>query len=178
MRFTVTPDWRDNRLLKLVLAWFLLYVALFWVTNALLYFAKMGLTPSSVVAYYRGDEARFLQPRSYQGMLEISHFHLFAMGILILTMTHLLLFVPMAPRAKAWIVSLSFASAVGDEAAGWLVRFVAPGFAYLKIASFVTLQATLAFMVVAVWWALLTAQRNAYRDSADDQDEVDEEDGS
>ena len=171
MRFTVTPDWRDNRLLKLVLAWFLGYVALFWVTNALLYFTKMGLTPASVVSYYRGDESRFLTPRSWQGMLEIAHFHLFAMGILVLTMTHLLLFVPLSTRAKAWIVSLSFASAVGDEAGGWLVRFVAPAFAYLKIASFLTLQATLAFMVAAVAWALLTAQRNAYRDGADDEDD-------
>ncbi len=173
MRFTVTPDWRDNRLLKVVLAWFLLYVALFWVTNALLYFAKMGLTPGSVIAYYRGDEERFLQPRSYQGMLEISHFHLFAMGILVLTMTHLLLFVPMGTRAKAWIIGLSFASAIGDEAAGWLVRFVAPAFAYLKIASFLTLQATLAFMLVAVTWALATAQRNAYRDDADEAEDPD-----
>jgi hypothetical protein len=171
MRFTVTPDWRDNRLLKLVLAWFLLYVALFSVTNALLYFAKMGLTPASVVAYYRGDEARFLQPRSYQGMLEIAHFHLFAMGILVLTMTHLLLFVPLSTRVKAWIVSLSFASALGDESAGWLVRFVAPGFAYLKIAAFVTLEATLAFMLAAVVWALATGQPNAYRQGIDDEDD-------
>jgi len=170
VRFTVTPDWRDNRLLKLVLAWFLVYVAIFWLTNALLYFEKMGLTPSSVVAYYRGDESRFLQPKSYQGMLEIAHFHLFAMAILVLTMTHLLLFVPLATRAKAWIVSLSFASAIGDEAAGWLVRFVAPAFAYLKVASFVVLESTLAFMIVAVTWALATAQPNAYRDDVDDTD--------
>jgi len=175
VRFTVTPDWRDNRLLKLVLAWFLVYVALFWVTNALLYFTKMGLTPASVVAYYRGDESRFLQPRSFEGMLEIAHFHLFAMGILVLTMTHLLLFVPMAKPAKAWIVSVSFAAAIGDEAAGWLVRFVAPGFAYLKIAAFVTLEATLAAMVVAVAWALATAQPNAYRDEDDERDVDDEE---
>ena len=173
MRFTVTPDWRDNRLLRLVLWWFLLFVALLWVTNALLYFAKMSLTPASVRAFYLGDEARFLQPRSYQGMLEISHFHLFAMGILVLTMTHLLLFVPLASRWKAWIVSLAFAGALGDEAAGWLVRFVGPGFAYLKIAAFVTLQTTLAFMVGAVTWALATAQPNAYRGDVDaDEDDV------
>jgi len=171
MRFTVTPDWRDNRLLKLVLAWFLVYVAIFWLTNALLYFEKMGLTPSSVVAYYRGDESQFLQPRSYQGMLEIAHFHLFAMAILVLTMTHLLLFVPLATRVKAWIVSLSFASAIGDEAAGWLVRFVAPAFAYLKIASFVVLESTLAFMIVAVAWALATSQPNAYRGDIDEDEE-------
>jgi len=171
MRFTVTADWRDNRLLRLVLGWFLVYVLLFWVTNGLLYFAKMGLTPASVVAYYRGDEARFLQPRSYQGMLEIAHFHLFAMGVLVLTMTHLLLFVPLARAVKAWIVTLSFAGALGDESAGWLVRFVAPGFAYLKIASFVTVQATLAAMIVAVVWALATEQPNDYRGGIDDSDE-------
>ena len=104
MRFTVTPDWKDNQLLRLVLVWFLVFVALLWVTNALLFFAKMNLTPSSVVAYYRGDEAAFTQPRSYQGMLEITHFHLFAMGILVLTMTHLLLFVPMPNARKALIL--------------------------------------------------------------------------
>jgi hypothetical protein len=171
VRFTVTPDWRDNRLLKLVLAWFLVYVALFWVTNALLYFTKMGLTPSSVVAYYLGDESRFLQPRSWQGMLEIAHFHLFAMGVLVLTMAHLVLFVPLAKAVKAWVVSLSFAGALGDEAGGWLVRFVAPAFAYLKIASFVVLQLTLAFMIGAVVWALATSQPNDYRDVDDEEDE-------
>ena len=84
MRFTVSPDWKDNQLLRLVLVWFLVFVALLWVTNALLYFAKMSLDPASVVAYYRGNEATFTQPRSYQGLLEITHFHLFAMGMLLL----------------------------------------------------------------------------------------------
>lgn len=171
MRFTVSSDWRDNRLLKLVLVWFLVFVALLWVTNALLYFAQMGLTPSSVVRHYRGDEAAFLQPRSFQVLLEISHFHLFAMGILVLTMTHLVLFVPMPNRWKAWIVSLSFAAALADEGAGWLVRYAAPGFAYLKIAAFLTLQTTLAVMVGAVLWALATAQPNDYRSGAPAEDD-------
>jgi len=171
MRFTVTPDWKDNQLLRLILVWFLVFVACLWVTNALLYFAKMTLNPASVVAYYLGDEASFTQPRSYQGMLEITHFHMFAMGILVLTMTHLLLFVPIANRAKAWIVSLAFLAALGDEAAGWLVRFVSPAFAYLKVASFLALETVLAFMVGAVLWAIFTAQPNDYRSSAPDDDD-------
>lgn len=171
MRFTVTPDWRDNRLLRLVLAWFLVFVAGLWVTNGLLYFAKMGLTPASVRSYYLGDEARFLQPRSYQGMLEIAHFHLLAMGLLVLTMAHLLLFVPLPNHWKWWGVTLTFASALADEAAGWLVRFVAPGFALLKIAAFLTLQATLGFVIVAVAWALASGQPNDYRSAAPQDDE-------
>lgn len=166
MRFTVTADWRDNRLLRLILAWFLVFVACLWATNALLFFSKMGLTPSSIRSYYCGDEALFLQPRSYQGMLEITHFHLFAMGILVLTMSHLLLFVPIPNTWKWWGVSLPFAAALGDEAAGWLIRFVSPVFVYLKIAAFLTLQVTLALLVVAVAWALVAGRRNDYRSSA------------
>ena len=171
MRFTVSPDWKDNQLLRLVLVWFLVFVALLWVTNALLYFAKMSLDPASVVAYYRGNEATFTQPRSYQGLLEITHFHLFAMGILVLTMTHLLLFVPMANGWKALVVSISFAAALADEASGWLVRFVAPQFDSLKVAAFLTLEAVLAFMVGAVAWAIFTTQPNDYRSSAPDDDD-------
>ena len=142
-----------------------------WATNVALFFAKMSLTPSSIVAYYRGDEARYLQPRSWLGMLEISHFHLFAMGILVLTMTHLLLFAPLPNRFKLWGIHLSFAGALGDEAAGWLVRFVSPAFAYLKIVAFVTLQVTLMVMVSTVAWAILTAQPNDYQSSAVPDDE-------
>ena len=171
MRFTVTPDWKDNQLLRLLLVWFLVFVALLWVTNALLYFAKMSLDPASVVAYYLGNEATFTQPRSYQGLLEITHFHLFAMGILVLTMTHLLLFVPMANGRKALVVSIAFAAALADEAAGWLVRFVAPQFAWLKVAAFLTLEGVLAFMVGAVAWAIFTTQPNDYRSSAPDDDD-------
>ena len=166
MRFTLTSDWKDNQLLRLVLVWFLVFVALLWLTNALLYFNKMNLTPASVVAYYLGDEALFTQPRSYQGLLEITHFHLFAMGILVLTMAHLLLFVPMPNRRKAIVVSVAFIAALADEAAGWLVRFVSPAFATLKVAAFVTLEAALAFMIGAVLWAIFTVQPNDYRSSA------------
>lgn len=171
MRFTVTSDWKDNRLLKLVIVWFLVFVALLWVTNALLYFAKMGLTPASVTAHYLGDEARFLQPRSYLGLLEVTHFHLLAMGILLLTMTHLLLFVPLSKRVKTWGVSLAFGSALANEAAGWLVRFVSPWFAHLKIAAFLTLQATLVFLVIAVLWALASGQPNDYVSAVEDDGE-------
>lgn len=162
MRFVVTAEWKENHLLRLVLIAFLVYVVLFWVTNLLLFLGHMGLSYEAVVAHYRGDEARFLAPRSYLVLLEITHFHLFAMGILVLTMTHLVLFVPLPVPAKAALVVLSFASALADEAAGWLVRFVHPGFAYLKIAAFLTLQGTLAILVVLVAGAVWHTPPNAY----------------
>ncbi|MDH3521185.1 MAG: hypothetical protein OEM49_12075 [Myxococcales bacterium] len=161
MRFVITGEWSRNRLLQTIVTLYCVYVAGLWLTNALLYFEKMGLGYDSVVRYYRGDEAEFLSPRSYAGLLEISHFHLFAMGMLLLVLTHLVLFVPLPNRWKAWLVALPFAAAALDEGAGWLVRFVHPGFAYAKIAGFVALEASLAALVILSLWAVFAgAQRN------------------
>jgi len=164
MRFVITGEWNQNRLLSLIILWFLLYSIGLWVTNALLYFNQMGLTYESVVTYYRGSQEQFFLPRSYKVLLEISHFHLLAMGIFILTLAHLLLFVPFPPRVKFWLITLSFASALSDEMAGWLTRFVHPLFAYYKIAAFLLLQATLGGMIVAVSAAVVQNARKAYTD--------------
>jgi hypothetical protein len=163
MRFVVTAEWRENHLLRLILGCFLVFVALLWLSNALLFFSQMTLAPSSVVAFYRGSEAAFAQPRSYKVLLEISHFHLFAMGILVLTMTHLVLFAPISVPAKAWLILISFGSALADEASGWLVRFVHPGFALLKIAAFLALQASLGATIAIVAWAVWVTPPNDYR---------------
>jgi len=173
MRFVVTGEWNRNRLLQVIVLLYALYVAALWLTNALLYFEKMGLSPSSVVEYYRGDEERFLQPRTYQGMLEVSHFHLFAMGMLLLVLTHLMLFVPLADRAKAWLIAVPFLSAGLDEGAGWLVRFGHPAFAALKVAGFLLLQGSLALLVGLSVWAVFRGSGQNYAGAGDDGEDDD-----
>ncbi len=162
MRFVISGEWTKNSLLRLIMLFFLLYISLFWVTNLLLFFHKMSLSAQAISEYYLGSEQRYLQPRSYQGLLEVSHFHLFAMGILILTLTHLLLFAQLSYRLKANLILCTFSSAFLDELAGWLIRFVHPGFAYLKIAAFVGLQLSMLAVIVLVLVALLKRQPSAY----------------
>jgi hypothetical protein len=142
------------------------YVVLLWCTNAMLYFSKMSLYPSSVVDYYLGNEALFTSPRSYQGLLEVSHFHLFAMGMLLLVLTHLMLFVPLSNRSKAWLIAAPFASALLDEGASWLVRFVDPSFAWAKIAGFLALQTSLAVLVGLSLWTVFAGTQKNYNGSA------------
>jgi hypothetical protein len=163
MRFVVTGDWNRNRLLQTIVVLYVLYVAGLWVTNTLLYFNKMSLSYTSVVEYYLGSEERFLQPRTYQGLLEVSHFHLFAMGMLLLVLTHLMLFVPVRNGVKAWLIALPFAAALINEGASWLVRFGHPLFAYLKIGGFLTLQGSLAALIVVSLWASFRGSSNNYR---------------
>ena len=163
MRFVVTGELSRNRLLQTIVVLYVIYVAGLWTTNALLYFQKMSLDPASVVEYYLGAEQRFLAPRSFQGLLEVSHFHLFAMGMLLLVLTHLMLFVPLADRTKLWLIVSPFVSALLDEGAGWLVRFAHPGFAVLKVAGFLALQGSLAALILISLWSVFRGSSQSYR---------------
>jgi hypothetical protein len=162
VRFVISGEWTRNRLLKVIVWCFLFYTLILWVTNAGLYFAHMGLTPSSVTDYYLGNEDRYIQPRSLQGLLEVLHFHSFAMGMLLMTLTHLLLFVPISMRIKAFGIATAFVSGIAGELSGWGVRFVHPAFAYLKIAFFLTLEGTILALMIIVGRALLLRQPSAY----------------
>lgn len=165
MRFSITGEHRQNPLLKVIILLFLGYIALLWITNGLMYFHKMGLTPSSVTAYYLGSEEDFTQPISYQSLLEVTHFHLFSMGVLVLILTHLALFAPLSTRLKTWLIGLTFLTALANEAGGWLVRFAHPLFAYFKIGSFLLLETLLAALLVLVSASLFLTKRSASRDA-------------
>lgn len=131
------------------------YIALFWLSNGLMYFHKMSLTTQSVIEYYLGSPEKYTQPVSYQSLLEVSHFHFFAMGILLLTLTHLMLMTDLPTALKIWLSALPFGSAVADQLAGWLVRFVHPLFAYFKIAAFLVLEISLAALLICVSISLI-----------------------
>jgi len=158
MRFFVTGEQQRKALINALVLMFLAYILLLWLSNGLMYFHRMDLTPESVIAYYLGSEEQFTQPRSYEGMLEVSHFHLFSMGILVLTLTHLMLMTEFPVRLKIWISGLTYLSAISDEAGGWLVRFVHPNFAYFKIASFLLLEFSLATLLIVVIISLIRAR--------------------
>lgn len=164
MRFFISGEWTRNDLLRVIVWCFLIYTLILWVTNAGLYFAKMDLTPSSVVEYYLGSEERYLEPRSFLGLLEVLHFHSFAMGILLLTLTHLLLFVPGSHQLKAWGIATAFLSGIANELSGWGVRFVHPGFAYAKVVFFLLLEGVILLLMIVVARALLTRAPSAYTD--------------
>jgi hypothetical protein len=126
---------------------------------------EMGLSYKGVVEHYLGSPEKFTHPKSIRGLMEVSHFHLFAMGIFLVALMHLLLFVPISGLFKMILIVAAFSSAFLDEASGWLIVFVSPIFAYLKIASFVTLQLSLIVTIGISVWSVWTSQRNAYTDS-------------
>ena len=83
-------------------------------------------------------------------MLEVTHSHLPMMALVVLLLTHLLIFAPFSKRTRVLLIVGAFLSAALDEGAGWLVRFVHPGFAVVKLAAFASLQGILAVLLVAL----------------------------
>lgn len=161
MRFFVTGEQNRQSLLNALILMFLGYIALLWLSNGMLFFHKMGLTAEAVTSYYLGSEKDFTQPKSYQSLLEVSHYHVFAMGMLVLTLTHLMLMTDLSVRLKIILSGLIYLSAIADELGGWFVRYLHPGFAYFKITAFILLEVSLAALIIIVCLSLIQARRFA-----------------
>ena len=168
MRYAITGEWRKNTLLRWILIAYLGFVLLFWLSAGLAYFTKMSLSPDSVVAYFLGDvgQAFGRPPRPFASMVETSHYHLFAMGMLVMVLAHLLLFAPVRPRLKVALTGLAFSTTLANEASSWLVRFVHPQFALVKVASFVLMELSLLILWVVLFVYTIRPSRNAYGDTA------------
>jgi hypothetical protein len=146
--------YRSQAIMRLTLSCTLVFLAFLWLSNFLLYFQRMGLDPHSVVRYYRGSEAEFTAPRTYGSMLEVSHGHFAMMALVLLLLTHLAIFIPWPLRLRVVLVATTFGAALCDEISGWLVRFVHPGWAVLKVVSFVGMQAGLGVLIAGLAWHL------------------------
>jgi hypothetical protein len=176
LRFVVTGEWDRNRLLQVIVVLYCLFVAMLWITNWMLYFDSMDLTTASVVDHYLGNEEEFRAPRTYRGMVELAHFHLFAMGMLMMVLTHLALFVPVGIRLKVALIVVPFVSAFLSEGAGWLVRFGGAGFAWTKIAGILLLQGSLAALVVIAVWSVFAGSQGENYEASANEEEWNEED--
>jgi len=162
LRFFISNEMNNNHLLKIIIAFTLLFFLFLWISNLLLYL-QIGFSYQSVVEYYMGSEESFRSPKSYIGLLEESHFHFFSMAIILVTLNHLILFAPIKNAYKLVLILSSFLSALGDISGGWLIRYVSPQFAYLKIASVIVLQLSLLLLIlVAIMFVYSKGKRALY----------------
>jgi hypothetical protein len=161
MKYMQEGGFQKNPLMRLTLGFSLGLLLVFWVTGWAMYFQRMDLRPSSVVDYYNGNEAEFRNPQSASSMTETLHIHMAMMSVVLLLLTHLVIFIPMPQRTKVWLITGTFASALAEEGGGWLVRFVSPSFASVKILGLLGLQGTTAILMGLLAAFLLRADRRS-----------------
>lgn len=150
MQYMQDGGFQNHKFMRLTLLWTAAFLACLWITNFAMYFTRMGLTPSSVQAYYLGSELDFTSARTFGSMLEVLHGHLPIQAMILLLLTHLLLFAPFQGETKQTFITAAFACSLLNEGAGWLVRFIHPDFALLKILAFLSFQSVLAFLIYSL----------------------------
>ena len=149
MRFFISSELKRNDFLKIIILFTTLFFIFLWVTNILLYM-QIGFNYEGIVGYYLGNEETFRPPKSYIGLLEEAHFHFFSMAILLVTLTHLILFTSISAGWKLTLILGSFTSSFLEITSSWLIRYVSAHFAYLKLGSFIVMQLSLMAMMVII----------------------------
>ena len=150
MKYMNNGGFNRHPMMRTTLMLTMLFLLAFVVVNFLIFFNKMDLTPTSIASYYLGNEDEFRPARSYQSMLEVTHSHLPMMAIVILLLTHLVIFTPFSKIGKYTFILTAFLSALANESSNYLIRFVHPSFAWLKIFTFLALQGSLVFLVTVL----------------------------
>jgi hypothetical protein len=144
---------------RVILIFFCLYFLLHWLTGILMFSEKLGFSYHGVVRYFLGDPELFMNPRSFIGLLEVTHFHLFAMGFFFVVFTHLLMFSPIKDWIKTTLIWLLGLSLLADIGSSWLIRYVAAPFAWLKLGSFWVVQGVSLILLLGLLGALIFKPR-------------------
>lgn len=147
MKYMQNGGFNRNPMMSTTLMLTMLFILGFVAVNFLIFFSKMDLTPTSIASYYLGNEEEFRPARSYQSMIETTHSHLPMMALVLLLLTHLVIFTPFSKMGKYIFIFTAFLSGLINEGSNYLIRFVSPDFAWLKIVAFLLLQGSLLFLV-------------------------------
>jgi len=111
---------------------FLAFCAVSYGVMVALALHRSGVALDGIATYYRGDEAQMIYGKTRGEMLEVTHFHMFAMPLMLFVQGHLFLLTTWPRRVK---VAFVVAGAVGialDLAAPWLIVYVTPTAAILE----------------------------------------------
>jgi hypothetical protein len=119
--------------------------------------SRTGLGPDSIATYYAGAAAG--EGKTTGELLEITHFHLFAMPLFAFVLGHVFLMcrAPALGLRRA-IVICAFAGAACDLAAPWLVIHLAPACAWVKIAGRLSFGPALLAMTLVPLYELAHAR--------------------
>jgi hypothetical protein len=150
MKYLQNGGFQRNPYMRLTLGLALLLLTGFVVSSFLMYFQKMDLSPESVVLYINGNEEEFIPARTFGSMIEVTHTHLPMMALVLLLLTHLVIFAPFSKPVKYTFILVPFLAGLFNEASNYLVMYVSPSFAYLKIGAFLLLQGSMSFLIISL----------------------------
>jgi len=142
-RLKSAPIWQ-KRLYTACLAFLLVGL----ITSAVFGVSRTGLSVQGVVDYYRGNPDQMKFEKSAQELLEVTHFHAFAIPVVLLILGHLFFLSDCPAPAKRLVVAVAAGAAMAGLVTPWAVRFLHPAWAYLKWAAGYALGAALLILII------------------------------
>ena len=115
---------------------------------------RVGLAPDAIAAYYRGGDGEMSFPRTFWQLLEVSHFHLFSVPVVVLILSHLLYAAVASPRLRMGLTIVTFAGALLEISGPWAVRYLAGGFAYALLAGWLLLGGGMTLIILLTLLAM------------------------
>ncbi|MCG3114743.1 MAG: hypothetical protein LLH30_03590 [Candidatus Manganitrophus sp. SA1] len=140
--FTRQESWlsKSSFEIRLIYTLFIVFALAGHLSFILISLSRIGPTYGKIVAHYRGggevgEEMSF--PKEFPELLEVTHFHAYIEGIVLLVLAHLFAGVPLPRGIKLGIIGLSFGSTFLDLASPWLIRYLSPQAAYAQMAAWI-----------------------------------------
>ncbi len=160
----------DHRVFRPVILIFCFFTFLQFGTGAILYAWKIGFHPASTLEYYRGSETmraiypdrpdRFIQPRTFSGLVKSAVGHSIAYGLVCFFITHLLRSLASGTkhaRLADRVSGFFFLAAFLDLTGGFLVLYGPAIAAWFRTGVFLLFEGM--GVAVTAWLLLLVSSR-------------------
>ncbi|MFT5661041.1 MAG: hypothetical protein ACI9TV_001687 [Sulfurimonas sp.] len=142
---------------KYSIVYFLAFSMLLVGSGVMLFEQKIGFSTNAIVAYYLGDEDKFIVAKSSTGILKIVLPHLFAFGLFAMVILHFLIFTKYKDTKQIKIlIYILFTSAFLEVFSPFFIILGAEFFSYIKITSFIVLES----LIIYISWLLLNSIMN------------------
>lgn len=133
---------------KLAYSGFLAMTLFGVVTLVALSAGRIGLRAQAIATYYRGGDSEMSFPKTFWQLMEVSHFHLFSVPVVVLILSHLL-YATVAPTSwRIRLTLVTYGGALLEAFAPWAVRYVSGVFAWALLLGWALLAGGSCMIVV------------------------------
>jgi len=139
--FTKNNTWINKTTLEIrwIYTLFIAFALIGHLSFILIAASRVGPGYDDIVQHYRGgdSEEEMAFPKEFIELLEVTHFHAYIEGIVLLVLAHLYVAVPHSRQVKLVIIGVSFGSTLLDLISPWLIRYLTAYAAYGQIGAWI-----------------------------------------
>lgn len=130
---------------------FALLSLLLLLSASVLFFYHHGVNPHDLYLHYAGDEASFINPKTFTGILKSFSPHILVMPLIFFILFHLTIATRAFPKEHVkYIAMIGFTATFGDIFINFIISWSIV-FAYVKYVFFFAFQLVLIYMIGALF---------------------------